>query len=222
MKGILFKPWKIKAIAENPDREWQTRRIFGLEGINKEPDKYRLYAAQLANHSSFAFYSGPDNPLRFARPRYLPGETVYIKEAWRVEKENPIRTLDTGAIYDYAPPTIMYKLAKQPHIAALFHDWKSPMFMPVRYARYFIKILDARPERLQEITEEDAIAEGITKSSWEWDIAPYRSVIHIGVNAGRSIATAAYMDLWDSINPKTPWASNPWVWKYTFKLTESK
>ena len=72
---------------------------------------------------------------------------------------------------------------------------------------------------MASISEEDAIAEGIEKSTWEFNVAPYRSYIHTGVNAGRSIARAAFMDLWDSLNAKRGygWDTNPWVWVISFK-----
>ena len=83
------------------------------------------------------------------------------------------------------------------------------MMMPEWAARTFIKILDVRPERVQEITEGDAIAEGV--------VASYlRSWRNPKTTVTVETATEVYARLWDSINKKNPWASNPWVWKITF------
>ena len=82
------------------------------------------------------------------------------------------------------------------------------IFLPYDLARTYWEILDARPERLQDISEEDAVAEGCACRSWEseqhnkcWDAATYASKVFSG--------------LWDSINARRgyPFDSNPWVWR---------
>jgi hypothetical protein len=73
-------------------------------------------------------------------------------------------------------------------------------FMPYDLARTYWKIVDVRPERLQDISFEDVYAEGIRLEGIE----------------GESVANrrGAFKDLWDSINAKkAPWKSNPWVWR---------
>lgn len=78
--------------------------------------------------------------------------------------------------------------------------WRNPLFMPEWAARYFIKITDVRVGRLQEITNTDAVAEGIF-----W---------------AKNNPRDDFSFLWDSINPKYPWADNPWVFAYTFEKVE--
>ena len=75
---------------------------------------------------------------------------------------------------------------------------RSPMFLPERFARYFIRITDVRAERVQEISLDDIEREGFPP-----DYAPSKS--------------DWYGRLWDSINPKYPWSSNCWVFAYTFR-----
>jgi hypothetical protein len=215
MKGILFRPDMIKAIGEgrktvtrrllNPQPfmergvlRWQPKRTNGFKGMHK-PD------INMDDHSDLA-------PM-FAN--YQVGEVVYIKEACQVCNNRD------GSLDKSSQPIYKSDLSEADLKCDVCDwDWLSPLFMPEWAARYFINITDVRAARLQEITEEDAIAEGITKSSWEFNIAPYRSYIHKGVNAGRSLAVAAYMDLWNSINkPPYDWQSNPWVWRYEFSFT---
>jgi len=80
MKGILFKPWKIKFIAEHPDMELMTRRVIKPQPI-----------CEKASHDSFSggisYYwrSHEFFDIHNILPQYAPyhiGETVYIKEAW--------------------------------------------------------------------------------------------------------------------------------------------
>ena len=90
---------------------------------------------------------------------------------------------------------------------------KSTLFMPEWAARHFITITDVRAERLQEITEEDAIAEGIEE--WEGMFKEYNKP---NSNPGWTRnPLLSYHTLWNSINPKYPWESNPWVFPYTFR-----
>lgn len=77
-------------------------------------------------------------------------------------------------------------------------NWTSPMFMPREASRITLEITDIRVERVQDITEEDAIAEGVESFN----------------------TVASYSYLWDSLNAKRgyPWESNPWVWVVTFEV----
>jgi hypothetical protein len=85
--------------------------------------------------------------------------------------------------------------------------------------------MDVRVERLQEITEEDAIAEGVERMTDErggWRC--YGScAAHAKGHDRRTSATASYMSLWDSMNKKSGWVwdSNPWVWVVSFEVVKS-
>lgn len=88
-------------------------------------------------------------------------------------------------------------------------QWKSPRFMPRWASRITLGITSVRVERLQEISEADAVAEGISKSP--------RTDRYIPGNC--DYAVWAYRELWDSINGKShSWDSNPWVWVIEFKV----
>ena len=101
---------------------------------------------------------------------------------------------------------------------------RSPLFMPAWAARTFLKITDVRAERLQEITEDDALAEGIEISSWECCITPFKNYSKRKEdqhpNNGFSSAPSSYKSLWDSINKDYQWESNPWVFRYEFEKVE--
>jgi len=90
--------------------------------------------------------------------------------------------------------------------------WKRPklaaMFMPRGCWRTMIEITDVRVERVCEITEEDAKAEGVTPlkvfdpESYTWD---YRG---------------AFEDAWSAMHGPSSWEANPWVFVYQFKVAE--
>ena len=76
---------------------------------------------------------------------------------------------------------------------------RASMHLPRVYSRITLEITDVRVQRVQEISEEDAEAEGV----YAW------------ADMGRLdiCARPLFHDLWDSINGKThPWANNDWVW----------
>jgi hypothetical protein len=89
-----------------------------------------------------------------------------------------------------------------------WRGWKSPIFMPRIASRITLEIVDIKVERVQDISEQDAIAEGVEFDQYSEPPSPCDGIR----------AFHAYAKLWDSINGKTyPWDSNPWVWTVVFK-----
>lgn len=114
--------------------------------------------------------------MRF-KPRYKVGEIIYLKEPYAFDEEPPHK--------------VVYAFDESPLVRSL-NLWKNKLFMPEKYARHFIQITDVTAQRLHDITEADAIAEGLT-----------------GISQFQSI--------WISIHGFSSWPDNPWVWKYTFE-----
>jgi len=152
MKGILFKPWKIQAIAENPDREWQTRRVIKPQPMGAD---YWTYYQMMPSVQGAFFPNTKEAIPKLLRPRYQSGETVYIKEAHCL---HCFKTVDgvEDACYKTDDDT-----GEPVDINCEFVQWRSPLFMPVWAARYFIKITSVTPQRLQlPLSKEDLDAEG--------------------------------------------------------------
>jgi hypothetical protein len=98
-------------------------------------------------------------------------------------------------------------------------NWKPSLFMPKEAARLFLKVKSVRIEKLHEITEEDAEAEGIDNQLWyvdsdgdEINLAPYSGKV-----PSPNFKTG-FADLWDRINKKRGygWSENPYVYIYEF------
>jgi len=111
--------------------------------------------------------------------------------------------------------------------------WRPSLHMPRWASRLTLEITDVRVERLQDISEADARAEGIPLDVWDAAlIAPnyltdgeffqnWREEEPHFAKSDR-IAVESYRALWDSLNAKrAPWSSNPWVWVLSFKRVES-
>lgn len=99
--------------------------------------------------------------------------------------------------------------------------WTPSIHMPRKLSRLTLTLSGIRPERLQDISEEDAVAEGIERSD-EPGIArwPFLGALHPIKGTPKVFATAvqAYRSLWDSLNAKRGygWDANPWVWVLAF------
>ena len=102
--------------------------------------------------------------------------------------------------------------------------WTSSLFMPKDAARIFLKITDLRIERLQDITEEDAQAEGVER--WidtRLRSKPTRYKVYCDPDSPHdpalysSAAYDSFQSLWYKINGQKSWDANPWVWVITFK-----
>ena len=92
----------------------------------------------------------------------------------------------------------------------------SPLFMPRWASRITLEVESVRVERLQDISEEHAIAEGCTGRDPE-PVAEGGTIYYRpGISSAPS-PLAHYRMLWESINGAGSWALNPWVWVVAFK-----
>jgi hypothetical protein len=107
--------------------------------------------------------------------------------------------------------------------------WRSPIFMTRAASRITLEITDVRVQRVQEITEADAMAEGVKCEWYDDDGTPasgcwwdYERKCWSGAFENHAEARGSFRTLWDSINAKRgyPWADNPWVWVITFRRVE--
>jgi hypothetical protein len=97
--------------------------------------------------------------------------------------------------------------------------WRPSIFMPRTRSRITLLVDDVKVERLQDISEDDAIAEGVVDMGRR-DGEPY-SHCHIpGVPSIRveHDAVPVYSQLWELINGPGSWASNPWIVCYRFRV----
>lgn len=203
MKGILFKPdvWKAKLRVLEDHGEAETRRAEkALGGINKDPDQWEcqwlsdigILACRHRETYEGGYYYGD---WQHFKPRYQVGEVVYVKETWAYAENERIIYKSSESNLSHWEEIIIGK-------------WHSPMMMPEWAARYFIRILDVKVERLQEISEKSCQLEGI-----DYLLGTPETYSFMMQNA--------FAQLWNSINPQYPWDSNPWEFAYRFKLEKA-
>ena len=99
--------------------------------------------------------------------------------------------------------------------------WLSPRFMPWALSRITLELTEVRVQRLQDINDEDAKAEGVEPYT---SFSPEQIVPGPGFGGcrlGDQPYRLPFADLWDSINGEGAWDKNPWVWALTFKRVEA-
>lgn len=190
MKGIMFKEDLFNAILEG--RKTQTRRV-----VKPQPEDTDDYHRQMVDGVMHWHFQGM-LVSHLLKPRYNPGEVVYLKEPYFL-------AIDDRIWYKY---NIHTKSGFDP----AFNDWKNKMFMPESAARHFINISAVRVERLQDITTSSIWAEGVDNGKTN----PKMGMRH------DNMQRMVWQELWDSINkPPHQWYDKPFVWVYEFELKEN-
>jgi hypothetical protein len=145
--------------------------------------------------------------------RIVVGDRLYVREAWRVPAQQdhiPPRDLDRQIIG--------YEADCGPGQISATGKFRQAMHMPRWASRITLTATDVRVERLQDINEGDAIAEGIVPVQHREGGTIRYSGVSAKFGLAQDTAKAAYAHLWDSINGEDAWAENPWVVAYTFTV----
>lgn len=152
------------------------------------------------------------------------GVTTAGKQQW---KFNDLTGTDFQYHYADNPP----ERVKQGRSEDIGWYKRNSLFCPKKAARYWLEITDVRVERLLEINEADAIAEGVAstlvttggsnpKDSYRYQNYLNRHDIEHPMHKWCYSAKYSYETLWKKINGRGSWAVNPWVWVIEFKQTE--
>lgn len=183
------------------------------------------------------------------RMPYQPGDILYVRETyyqvghWEPDND-PKKKRKTGRQgWKFVPdsPEIRYsdnppdyfrkgRHKESPEVSTWYR--RLGRFMPKSAARIWLQVTDVRAERLQDITEEDAIREGV-EPSCSGDVSKCPSVlckygcqsageyVHYTRSLGDFPAFSAiesFDSLWQSIHGMASWEANPWVWPISFDV----
>jgi len=134
-------------------------------------------------------------------PYGQPGDRLWVRETWRVFG---------GREYEYQQEqrAVKYRAELLDAIEYLQAEWRPSIFMPRWACRLLLEVASVRAERLQAISEADAVAEGV-------DAVTMADVPRQATWSRRD----DYRQLWDSLNKARGygWDVNPWVWVIEFK-----
>jgi len=225
-RPILFKGDMVRAILDG--RKTQTRRLLGLpeDWSVIDPDINQpvlgMITSKHPKQGKFGvFITKESNGFRerdiVVCPYGKPGDRIWVRENYRpYVDENGVSTIQYQADLsqieienteeaanrwmDLRRPEEQWPEMREP-------KWRPSIHMPRLASRITLEIVSVRVERLQDISEEDAKAEGVVgeqeaaAAGLEWYDKPRR----------------AFLFLWQSINGPESWDANPWVWVVEFK-----
>lgn len=200
-------------------RKTQTRRL--LKPLKSRGRGYVMWPVYECANSRLRRCGSSPLPDRAAP--YTVGDRLWVREAWRVD-----RSWDTSRPRDIISEARVFYEADVVEDAARL-DWgryRHARFMPRWASRLTLLVTQVRVQRLEEISDDDAIAEGILKGEpLSWLPNSKGNVWHSGVEAdlddpftwSRS-PRQAFCDLWNSIHGEDAWWTNPWVCVATFTV----
>ena len=201
-RPILFNAPMIRAILANT--KTQTRRIFKPDRMTWDANgRYTTHAMRGGELSTTG--SGPFEPSSWLH--YCPygqpgGDRLYVRETWAAPHA-----------YDHLPPRLIPQDARIHYAATEDRGgllWRPSIHMPRWASRITLEITSVRVERLQDISEADAVAEGCKP------IRPELVQDGLIVRPGRS-AVEEFRLVWEQIHGGGSWEKNPFVWVVTFR-----
>jgi len=172
-----------------------------------------------------------------------PGDRLWVRETWNYNGDRAVWEGGQRRPYDeifvkyradneerviHREPNDKHGLPKQrnrragedeyaywDYLTRFWRKWTPAIHMPRDMSRIMLEIVSVRVERLNEISEVDALAEGIDFSQRGEEPRVYRDYsqkLHYGLSP-----IGSYRTLWESINGPGSWEANEWVWVVEFK-----
>ena len=205
-RPILYSAPMVVAILEG--RKSQTRRV--IKNIGIAPGIGEIY-------------KGSDDSREWVKecPYGIVGNRLWVRESWRV-----------SSAYDDISPNqlprdISVEYPATCHIDKLLGRKRPSIHMPRSLSRILTEITGIRVQRLQDITPEEAKAEGLKGISKDGrtvkfgipDLDGYPGTDNHGWpwHEWEFDPVMAYKRLWEKINSKGSWDKNPWVWVVEFE-----
>lgn len=204
-RPILFSTEMVRAILDG--RKTQTRRV-----VKPQPNK----ATENTREIRFELNSDVWHCLRFCHdhlqphdeiikcPYGVPGDRLWVRETWATDMElDDCRAAREDAMDSY--DGLYYRAGE---ISPDTLCWRQPIHMPRWASRITLEVVSVRVERVQDISWEDAQAEGCWRSKNPATV---------------SVEPPEFCVLWDSINAKRgfSWEMNPWCWVVEFKRLDT-
>jgi len=214
-RGIIMRDWEVRAIREG--RKTQKRFI-----IKPQPRVIHAIYNDASIETNLLFRRGDQ---RIHCPYGKLGDRLFVKERWmdaiapdgfvgapQVKRGPKSEKLD-GWIR-----VAWHSDSPDPWGWPVRYGWKSPVTMPHWASRITLEIVSVRAQRLQDIAEEDAIAEGCSPET-RAEGTLFRGSIHPvkGTHKVFPCAKAAYRDIWESIHGPGSWDRDDFVFAVEFK-----
>lgn len=229
-RPILFSGPMVRAILEG--RKTQTRRVVKTVRGYEHNSTCR---PDLAADPWVVWWHGESERVGCLQecPFGAPGDRLWVREAWQVDAPRDGSWPDTMFFGDRISPLdwipAVYRTPKHCLFRASWDGielwWRSPIHMPRWASRLTLEVVAVRVERLQEISEADAKAEGIAFHGDQPSPRDRFSEMWDAINGTRRVAewnyelgTPRYGRKVSKLDDSCAWAANPWVWVVEFKV----
>ena len=199
-RPILFSGPMVRAILDGS--KTQTRRIIKNSG-DMEFDNNDPYFGPYWKPYAVDGATGKDTKVHC--PYGYPGDRLWVRETWAPERDGTGCPDDTGILYRATDP------GWDDENTGL--RWRPSIFMPRAASRILLEVTDVRVQRLQDISEDDARAEGIDRGAAD-------AVLMMAEAMNQREPTpfaSAFSTAWELINGAGSWDASPWVWALTFR-----
>jgi len=200
--GMMFKAPLVRAILSG--QKTQTRRV--AKDV-RHPDLGNWYTP-----GALVIEDEPQHVIHRACPLGQPGDRIYVRETVRSCRAYEVQGYPPS---DWGNKPIWFDADGTPPGAATAWATKATpaIHMPKWAARIWLEITDTRLERLQEISNADAQAEGC----YHEDPCDHIRQSCTDIGCPGPDYRIGYRKLWEQLNGADSWTKNPWVWVIDFK-----
>lgn len=214
-RPILFSGPMVQAILDG--RKTQTRRIMKPQPISLDDSFGQAPCVGISNDRAAVQCNELCKVITC--PYGKTGDRLWVRETFSMKRND-------GAEYEspwYKSDADKYGLMGMDENGPVYIEhliWKPSIHMPRHASRINLEITSIRVERLQDISESDAIAEGIEPTPGRdghndrWLFKNLRG--SLSEYSSTAYPKDAYRSIWESINGATSWDANPWVWVIEF------
>lgn len=219
-RPVIFNGEMVRAILDG--RKTQTRRVIKVQPESKTFGLRKIIESENASEEGKYYWSLSD-ALGISRARSNPflcpfgqvGDRLWVRETWAdvnhdghpaiaYRADGGLRVIGEDDGEEEDPNLEKYWFAQwyADLISGAEGNWRPSIHMPRWASRITLEITAVRVERLNDISEEDAKAEGVKAG-----VSPGHHMMH----------QVAFSELWQSIYGEESWGANPWVWVIEFK-----
>jgi len=207
-RPILFSGPMVRAILDGS--KTQTRRVIKNTGTYAIEDHHGIITAK-RERAALA------TQCRYGQP----GDQLWVRETWQgpiLESEEHFDEWRESPDVFKKPGFCVYRATDT--LDAVDEDgrelgWRPSIHMPRWASRILLEVTGVRVERLQDISQDDAKAEGVEQMGACPGLGLYRN--YLDPMTGYIRPDDAFSSLWNSINGAGTWNANPWVWVIEFK-----
>mgnify|MGYP003553749965 CR=1 FL=1 len=222
-RPILFNAPMVRALLTGT--KTQTRRVCkqaeGLSYVVACQDPKTYSEGQKAPWTTPGWFGDEEGDAQFCCSYGQPGDRLWVRETWRTNADGGFEYKADGGPMQSAFTQIFDDILKR--------KWKPSIHMPRVASRILLEVTAVRVERLQDISEADAISEGVEKAYIDaahrqrWvmyehdDGTPGEEIVRYVGPSHTLHPINSYKSLWLNINGPGSWDVNPWVWVIEFK-----